>query len=60
MTSLGVWCQNMTPNRLAWNFISMYKRFINVEMKTTYITKRDTIEDIIFSEFNILPHTYTN
>jgi hypothetical protein len=39
----------MTVNRLAWNFTPMYRRFINVEVKTTYITKRDTIEDIIFA-----------
>jgi hypothetical protein len=47
-------------NRLAWNFTSMYKLFINVEVKTTYITKRDTIEDIMFAELYTLPHTYTN
>jgi hypothetical protein len=47
-------------DRVAWNFTTVHKRFINVKVRNTYITKRDTIDDIIITELNTLPRTYTN
>jgi len=35
------------PNRLVSNVVLMDTRFINVDVEITYITKRETIEDII-------------
>jgi hypothetical protein len=35
------------PNRLLSNVVLMDTRIINVDVEITYITKRETIEDII-------------
>jgi hypothetical protein len=46
------------PNRLVSIVALMGTRFINVDVENTYITKRETIEDIILMN-SAHYHTYT-
>jgi len=46
------------PNRLLSNVVLMDTRIINVDVEITYITKRETIEDIILPNWAHY-HTYT-